>query len=79
MDTVYLQLQTNDPLDTLLETLTSLEDQLVAEQKADDAQNQEFQASCNYDIAVLDQDLAESNTYRVQLEARLEGQLYPTK
>jgi hypothetical protein len=59
--------------------LTGLEDQLVSEQKFDDANNQEFQAGCNYDIAALDKDLAESNTYKVQLEARLEGQLYPTK
>jgi hypothetical protein len=72
-------LQTNDPLDTLLETLSTLEDQLIAEQKADDAQNQEFQGACNYDIAALDQDLAESNNKKVVLEAKLEGALYPTR
>lgn len=79
MDTVWLQLQTSDPLDTLLQTLSDLENELIAQQKEDDAENQEFQASCNYDIGVLDQDLAESNTKKVQLEARLEGSLYPTR
>lgn len=79
MDTVWLQLQTNDPLDNLLSTLTDLEDQLVAAQKEDDADNNEFQAACNFDIAALDQDLAESNTKKTQLEAKLEGSLYPTR
>jgi hypothetical protein len=66
-------------LDNLLATLTDLEDQLVAAQKESDAENQEFQAGCNFDIGALDQDLAESNNKRVGLEAKLEGSLYPTR
>lgn len=62
-----------------METLSGLEDQLIAEQKEDDAHNQEFQGACNYDIGVLDQDLAESNNKKTVLEAKLEGALYPSR
>jgi hypothetical protein len=78
-ETIFIQLETGDPLDTLLDTLAFLEDQLVAEQKESDANNRDFQSSCDYDIGRLDKDLAESNTYRVQLEAKLEGALYPQR
>lgn len=74
-----MSLDSGDPLDTLLETLASLEDQLIAEQKEDDAENRSFQDGCDQDLHRLDQDLADSTTYRVQLEAKLEGQLYPQR
>jgi hypothetical protein len=79
LDTVYLQLQSGDPLDTLISTLHDLEDRYFNEQKEDDAANQSFQESCNYDIATYDKDIAESNTQRIQLEAKLEGELYPKR
>lgn len=52
---------------------------MTAEQKEDDDNNASFQASCDYDIKNLDQDLAESVNKKTILEARLEGQLYPTR
>ncbi|CAD8155636.1 unnamed protein product [Paramecium octaurelia] len=78
-DTIWLELQTGDPLDRLVSTLTDLEDRYVAEQKEDDAKNQEYQGSCTVDISAFDKDLAESNRKKVDLEARLEGQLYPQR
>jgi len=60
-------------------TLHDLEDRYVAEQKEADAVNYDFQSACNADIAAYDKDLAESNTKRIQLEAKLEGDLYPRR
>ncbi|CAD8109242.1 unnamed protein product [Paramecium primaurelia] len=78
-DTIWLELQTGDPLDRLVSTLTDLEDRYVAEQKEDDAKNQEYQGACTVDISAFDKDLAESNRKKIELEARLEGQLYPQR
>lgn len=63
----------------MLNTLTSLEDRYVAEQKEDDSNNRDFQDSCNSDIAVFDQDLASAEQTRIQYEAKLEGLLYPQR
>ena len=41
-ETIYVQLESGDPLDTLMETLGSLEDGYVADQKADDANNRDY-------------------------------------
>ncbi|CAK79629.1 unnamed protein product (macronuclear) [Paramecium tetraurelia] len=78
-DTIWLELQTGDPLDRLIQTLTDLEDRYVAEQKEDDARNHEYQDACTVDISAFDKDLAESNRKKIELEARLEGQLYPQR
>lgn len=72
-------MEAGDPLDTLIQTLESLEDGLVADQKEDDGNNRSFQDSCNYDIGNLDKEIGEANVYRVQLEAKLEGALYPQR
>ncbi|CAD8103673.1 unnamed protein product [Paramecium primaurelia] len=58
-DTIWLELQTGDPLVRQLQTFTDLEDR--------------------YDISAFDKDLAESNRQKIELEARLKGQLYPQR
>jgi hypothetical protein len=78
-DTIWLQLQANEPLDRLLGTLHDLEDRYIAEQKEDDASHRDFQDACNADIAAFDKDLAESERNRIDLEAKLEGELYPRR
>jgi molybdopterin converting factor small subunit len=78
-ETIFVHMESGDPLDTLMETLANLEDQYVAEQKEDDATNRSYQDSCNQDLSQFDQEIAEAETYRVQLEAKLEGQLYPQR
>ncbi|CAD8102008.1 unnamed protein product [Paramecium sonneborni] len=78
-DTIYLQLETGDPLDRLLNTLSDLEDRYQQEQREDDAENREFQDSCNVDISAYDKDIANTDSERISLEARLEGDLYPRR
>ncbi|CAK65585.1 unnamed protein product (macronuclear) [Paramecium tetraurelia] len=78
-DTIWLQLETGDPLDRLLNTLSDLEDRYQQEQREDDAENREFQDSCNVDIAAYDKDIANTDSERISLEARLEGDLYPRR
>jgi hypothetical protein len=78
-DTVFMSLEAGDPLEKLINTLHDLEDRYIAEQKEDDAAHYEFQQSCDADIAEFDKDLAESNTKKIALEAKLEGDLYPRR
>ncbi|CAD8073969.1 unnamed protein product [Paramecium primaurelia] len=78
-DTIYLQLETGDPLDRLLNTLSDLEDRYQQEQREDDAENREFQDACNVDISAYDKDIANTDSERISLEARLEGDLYPRR
>ncbi|CAD8170012.1 unnamed protein product [Paramecium octaurelia] len=78
-DTIYLQLETGDPLDRLLNTLSDLEDRYQQEQREDDVENREFQDSCNVDISAYDKDIANTDSERISLEARLEGDLYPRR
>lgn len=79
LDTVWLQLQTGDPLDKLLSTLSELEDRYHDEQKQDDSDNKDFQDACDVDIAVFDKDIASTDNERIVLEAKLEGELYPKR
>jgi hypothetical protein len=78
-ETIFVQLESGDPLDNLLDTLGSLEDGLTAEQKEDDASNRSFQDHCNVDLSGLDKEIAVADTYRISLEAKLEGALYPQR
>jgi len=45
----------------------------------DDENHGSFQQTCNVDIRRYDDEIAVSDTERIQLEAKLEGQLYPQR
>ncbi|CAD8153802.1 unnamed protein product [Paramecium pentaurelia] len=69
-DTIWLELQTGDPLDRLLQTLTDLEDRYVAEQKKmmPEISNTKMHAQLTF-----------LPLTKIWLKARLEGQLYPQR
>lgn len=78
-ETIFVSMEAGDPLDRLLETLGSLEDGLIADQKEDDGVNRDFQDACNRDIAQLQKEINEANVYSISLEGKLEGALYPQR
>ncbi|KAM3134085.1 hypothetical protein pb186bvf_013811 [Paramecium bursaria] len=87
LDTIYLQLKAQEPIERLLGTLDQLEERYYQEQKEDDQQHRDFQDSCTavlfkillQDLTALSKDLKESQEESLRLEAKLEGELYPRK
>ncbi|CAK89330.1 unnamed protein product (macronuclear) [Paramecium tetraurelia] len=79
LDTIYLQLQTQEPIERLMGTLQQIEDRYYQDQKEEDVSHKDYQDSCTVDLQNLDQNIKVSDNERIKLEARLEGELYPKR
>ncbi|CAK67235.1 unnamed protein product (macronuclear) [Paramecium tetraurelia] len=79
LDTIYLQLQTQEPIERLMGTLQQIEDRYYQDQKEEDVSHKDYQDSCSVDLQNLDQNIKVSDNERIKLEARLEGELYPKR
>ncbi|CAD8199311.1 unnamed protein product [Paramecium pentaurelia] len=72
LSTAQLALQTNTPLDRIIDTLQDLEDKYQKDQKEEDLENREFQQKCDTDLSNLNNEIDDIKRLKVKIQGAID-------
>ncbi|CAD8110308.1 unnamed protein product [Paramecium sonneborni] len=72
LSTAQLALQTNTPLDRIIDTLQDLEDKYQKDQKEEDQENREFQQKCDEDLKNLNDEIDGIKRQKVKIQGGID-------
>ncbi|CAD8180565.1 unnamed protein product [Paramecium octaurelia] len=72
LSTALLSLQTNTPLDRIIDTLQDLEDKYQKDQKEEDLENREFQQKCDIDLSNLNNEIDDIKRLKVKIQGAID-------